>query len=111
VGVGRHIRQPGLASGCSERAGLDQIAGVVGLGPRAPNIPALYIYSLYIWSLVLPIIRGRPSLMVPSGSAVRAAIKTPPGRQGLVFSGGSGERITMPKRGGGGELGFSKNKH
>jgi hypothetical protein len=25
-GVGRHIRQPGLASGCSGRAGLDQVA-------------------------------------------------------------------------------------
>jgi hypothetical protein len=28
--------------------------------------------------------------MVPSGSAVWVAIKTPPDRQGLVFSGGSG---------------------
>jgi hypothetical protein len=31
VGWGR-TRQPGLASGCSGRAGLDQVAGVVGLG-------------------------------------------------------------------------------
>jgi hypothetical protein len=52
----------------------------------------IYIYSLYIWSPMLPIIRGSLGSMVPSGSAApgSGAIKTPPGRQGLGFSGGGG---------------------
>jgi hypothetical protein len=43
VGWGR-TRQPGLTSGCSGRAGLDQVAGVVGLGFSN----WLLIYMLYI---------------------------------------------------------------
>jgi hypothetical protein len=35
-------RQPGLASGCNGRIGLDQVAGVVGLG--------LLIYLPYIYN-------------------------------------------------------------
>jgi hypothetical protein len=53
----------------------------------------IYIYSLYIWSLGLPITRGSPSPMVPSGPAALGedGYKKTPDRLGLGFS-----RVVVP---------------
>jgi hypothetical protein len=45
-----------------------RIDGQARARSKRPNT-TIYIYSLYIWSLGLPIIRESPSPMVPSGPA------------------------------------------